>query len=162
MVALLRLLDAFEIGLQLLLVAPGGPIDALQLRIPGIAAPIGAGDLGELEALADSPRRGEMGPAAEIVPIAMIIDCDLVAGWQIADQLRLVMLTELLEMPDRFLAWPYRSLGGQVAGHDLAHLGFDFRKVFGGERLLARKVIVEAVLDRGTDRHLGAGEKLLH
>ena len=32
-VALLRLLDALEIGLELLLVAPGGAVDALQLRI---------------------------------------------------------------------------------------------------------------------------------
>src|SRR3546814_12499605 len=58
MVALLGLLEAMEIGLQLLLVAPAGAVDALVLRVPRIAAPIGAGQLHQLEGLAEPAGRG--------------------------------------------------------------------------------------------------------
>src|SRR6266446_6960290 len=78
-VALLGFLDAREIGGKLLLVAPGGAVNALELRFLGIAAPIGTGDLGQLELLADLRGGSKMRPAAEIVPIAMIIDGDLIA-----------------------------------------------------------------------------------
>ncbi len=72
------------------------------------------------------------------------------------------MLADLFEMPDRFVARPHHALGRQVPRHDLAHLGFDLRKVIRSERLLAREVVIEAILDGRADRYLGAGEKLLH
>ena len=56
MVALFRFLQPVQIGVQFLLVAPGGAVDALQLRVLGVAAPIGAGDLGQLERIADLRR----------------------------------------------------------------------------------------------------------
>ena len=45
---------------------------------------------------------------------------------------------------------------------DLAHLLFDLRQVFGRERFVAREIVIEAVLDRRADGHLGAGIELLH
>ena len=51
---------------------------------------------------------------------------------------------------------------GRVAGDDLAHLGFDRGQVFGRERLVAREVVIEAVLDHRADGDLGAGIELLH
>src|SRR5690242_16545406 len=49
MVTLLRFGQTFEISVQFLLVAPGGAVDALQLRVVGIAAPVRAGNLRQLE-----------------------------------------------------------------------------------------------------------------
>src|SRR5262245_12422957 len=76
-IALLRLLQSFQVGLEFLLIAPSGAVDALELWVPRIAAPIGPGDLGQPEALADFPGRCEMGPAAQVVPVAVIVDRDL-------------------------------------------------------------------------------------
>src|SRR5262249_39481941 len=45
---------------------------------------------------------------------------------------------------------------------DDAHLVLDAREVFGGERLGLGEVVVEAVLDGGTDGDLHAGEQPLH
>src|SRR5687768_16845357 len=89
-VALFGFLDALEIGLEFLLVAPGGAIDALQLRVFRVAAPICPGDLGQLEALADLAERDEMRPAAEIMPVTVEIDADRLAHRQVADDLRLI------------------------------------------------------------------------
>src|ERR1700748_1011446 len=52
MIALLRLFELEEILLQLFLIRPGGAVDALQLRVARIAAPIGARDLRQLEGMA--------------------------------------------------------------------------------------------------------------
>ena len=103
-----------------------------------------------------------MRPAAEVVPVAVIIDRDLFARRQVADQLGLVGLADLLEMPDRLVARPHLAPGRQVPRHDLAHLRFDLRQIVGRERRVAREVVIEAVLDRRADGDLGAGKQLLH
>ena len=49
MVALLRLLDLQQVRVQLLLVAPGGAVDAAEHGVAVVAPPIGAGHLLQLE-----------------------------------------------------------------------------------------------------------------
>ena len=46
MIALLGFLEPQQVGIQFLLIAPSSAINALQLCVPGVAAPIGAGNLG--------------------------------------------------------------------------------------------------------------------
>jgi hypothetical protein len=52
-VALGGLFEALLVGAQLVLGGPGGAVDALQLRVLLAAAPVGAGDAGEVPAVAD-------------------------------------------------------------------------------------------------------------
>src|SRR3546814_18525840 len=59
-VALLGLLQHGEVGLQPLLVLPAGAVDALELGIARVAAPVGTGDLGKLEGMAELACRGQM------------------------------------------------------------------------------------------------------
>ena len=162
MVALFGFLQPLEIGVQFLLVAPGGAIDALQLRVLGVAAPIGAGDLGQLERVADLGGGAEMRPAAQIVPVAMTIDRDIFIRGNAFDQFGLVVFADVLEMLHRLVARPDFAPGGPRLFDDLVHLGFDLGQVFGRERLGAGEVVIEAVLDRRADGDLGAGIKLLH
>src|SRR5215471_21584053 len=89
MIAPLGFFDAGEVRLEFLFVAPGGAVNALELCVLRIPAPIGAGDLGQLEGLTDLRGRGEVRSAAEIVPIAVIINSDFFARRQVADELRL-------------------------------------------------------------------------
>ena len=70
MVALLRLLEHREVGLQLGLVLERGAVDALELRILFVALVVGAGDVGELER-ADVARAHHVRPGAEIDEVAV-------------------------------------------------------------------------------------------
>ena len=51
MIALLRFFDALEIGVEVFAIGPGGAVDALQLFVARVAAPVGAGDAGQLKCL---------------------------------------------------------------------------------------------------------------
>ena len=56
MVALLGLLDTHEVGLQVLVGEEDRAVDALELRVVLVAAPVGARHFGELERLAELTR----------------------------------------------------------------------------------------------------------
>ena len=51
MVALLGLLQHVQMGIEFILLRPGRAVDALQLFVLLVAAPVGAGDLHQLEDL---------------------------------------------------------------------------------------------------------------
>ena len=162
MIAFFRFLEPREIGVELFLIAPGSAVDALQLCILGVAAPIGARDLGQLEGIADLAGGCEVRTAAEIVPIAMPIDRDIFAGRNGFDQFRLITLADPFEMRDGFIARPNFAARRQIGLHDLMHLGFDLREIFGRERGFAREVVIETIVDGRADGHLGARIERLH
>ena len=129
-----------------------------------IAAPVGAGQLHQLERLRQLARRRQVRPAAEVAPlVAVRIERDRLARRDdVVDDLRLVVLADRLEVRDRVVLRPDLAIDRQIAVDDLLHLRFDLREVVRRERLLAREVVVEPVLDHRPDRHLRAGEQLLH
>ena len=79
-VALLGLLDLLEIGVELFLLGEGGAVDARQHRVVAVAAPIGARHLHQLEGVADLAGRGHVRAAAEIEPVALLVDLDGLVG----------------------------------------------------------------------------------
>ena len=91
-VALLGFLELLEIGVEVLLGRPGRAVDAGQHRVVGIAAPIGAGHLHELEGGADLARRGHVRAAAEVEPIALRVDLEILPLGNGVDELDLVGL----------------------------------------------------------------------
>ena len=102
-VALAGHLECLEIRRQLLLGRPGGAVDAREHRVVLVAAPVGAGQRGELEgALADLGGRGHVRPAAEVGELALGVDADGrdgLAGFlrrrdEVLDQLDLERLVE--------------------------------------------------------------------
>ena len=103
-----------------------------------------------------------MRPAAEIDPGTLAIEGDGLALRQVLDQFHLVLLARSPEVGDGGVAIPDLALEGGVALDDLAHARLDPRQIVQAERLVAGEVVVEAVLDRGPDGDLGAGEQLLH
>ena len=127
-----------------------------------IAAPIGAGELGELERLADVPGRGHVRAAAQIEPLALLVDLQVLARRDGIDQLDLEQLALLPEEVLGLLAAPELLREGRVARDDLVHLGFDLRQIVGMKRLRLGEVVEEAVLDHRADGHLGAGPQRLH
>ena len=161
-VALLGLLQPLQIGGEIGVAGPGRAVDALQLGVVLIAPPIGAGQLGQLERLADMPRRGQVRPAAQVLPGALAIERDRLVAGDVADDLRLVRLADRLEVGDGLVAVPHLARDRLVAVDDLAHARLDRRQVVQRERLVSGEVVIEAVLDIGADRHLCVGEQFLH
>lgn len=143
MIAALRFLDPKEVLVEFFLICPGGAVDALQLRVASVAAPIGAGHIHQLERLAEMPSRGQMGPHTQVDKPALAIQADLLAGWDLADVFGLVALTDGGEKRNGGVAAP--DLAGDlfVAAHDFTHPRLDLFEVFGRKRLGAGKIIVE-------------------
>src|SRR3546814_356869 len=93
-IALLGLLQHGEVGLQPLLVLPAGAVDALELGIARVAAPVGTGDLGQLEGMAELARRGQMRADAEVETVALAVDGELLAGRQSPYMPGLILLAD--------------------------------------------------------------------
>ena len=151
-----------QIGVELFLLGEGGAVDAREHFAVGIAAPIGARDLHQLERIADLAGRGHVRAAAEIEPFALLVDLDRLVARNGVDQFDLELLALVAEHLFGFLARPYFLGEGCIARDDLAHLLFDGRQVFRRERLVAEEIVIEAVLDHRPDGHLRAGPERLH
>src|SRR5712692_9062319 len=160
MVALLRLLEPPEMLVELLLREPRGAVDALEHRVPLVAAPVGARGREQLEVL-HVARGRHVRAAAEVDELALPVERHPGRVEPLED-LDLVGLAALAEEADRLLARELLALERIVRLRDLAHDGLDLLEVLGRERLRLREIVVEAVFDRGTDRHLHAGEQALH
>src|SRR4029077_13319940 len=115
----------------------------------------------QLETFADLARRGHMRPAAEIEPVALRVELDLVAFGNRVDQLELEGFAPVFEESLRRAAIDHLASKGAVAGDDLGHLRLDLGEVVRRERLVAREVVIEAVVDDRADCDLRAGIELL-
>ena len=125
------LLEPLEVLGELLLRRERGAVDAGEHLALGVAAPVGAGDRGELERLgATGP--GRMRAAAEVEELAVAVEADgldaLIAD-QVLDQLDLVRLVLLQVELDRVAGGHLRALERLVGLDVLAHLGLDALEV---------------------------------
>src|SRR5690606_6286935 len=133
---LLRLLQAVEVVLELLPIAPGGAVDPLELGPTGVAAPVGARHVHQLDHRR-LPGGGKVGAAAEIDPARVPIEADLLLalGLEILDDLDLELLTHLPEELDRLVRGDLGALEGSVLGDDPIDLRLDLLQVLRGEAL---------------------------
>src|SRR5437763_11397175 len=157
MVAGARLLEALQVGVEVVLREEGGAIDAGEHRLARIATPVGARGGHELERL-DALRARAVGAAAEVGERAVAIEryCGLA---QVFYELDLVALALVLEELDGLLGGNVGALERLVGLDVLAHLLLDALEV--GVRDLHSlgevEVVIEAVLDRRADGRWGGG-----
>src|SRR5207248_6289663 len=104
-----------QIGVELLLARESRSIDAREHFAIGIPAPISTGNLHELERRANLAGRLHMRAAAEIEPIALLVDSDLLIGRDGVDQLDLEQLSLVAKDAFRLLARPHLLGDGLVA-----------------------------------------------
>ena len=102
------------------------------------------------------------GPAAEVDPIPLAVELDVLVRRNGVDQLDLEGLALPLEEALGLVARDDRLPERLVARDDLAHALLDRREILGRERLGAVEVVVEAVLDHRADRHLRVRPQRLH
>ena len=146
-------------SVQLLRRQPRGAVDALEHRVPLVAAPVRTRRRQELEGR-DVAGRGHVGAAAEILKLALPVERDEV-GVDPLEDLHLEGLAALAEEADRLGSRQLASHEGEVGPDELVHQGFDLREVLGGEGIGLGEVVVKAVLDGGPDRELHVGEQPL-
>src|SRR5699024_8028086 len=82
-VPLLGLGEALEVGLQLPLRRPRGPVDPLQLRILLATAPVGGGAAHHLVGIADDRGARHVRAAAQVAPGAAAVAADVVVDRQL-------------------------------------------------------------------------------
>ena len=177
-VAPLRLLDPVQVGLEALLRRPGGAVDALQLLVLLVTAPVGGGAAHQPERR-DALGGGQVRAAAEVLPgqrpvaLEVVVDrqaalADLDArtlggvtcGGLEADELELVRLVG--QLVACVVVGDLAAVELLALLDDLAHPRLDGLQVVRGERLRHVEVVVEAVGDRRPDAELRLREQLLH
>ena len=103
-----------------------------------------------------------MRTAAQIEPVALFVDIDLLIFRNGVDQFDFETLTHVGEDALGVGARPHFFGEWLVARDDLAHLFLDRREVLRCEWLVAKKVVVEAVVDHRADGDLRARPQRLH
>ena len=160
-VALLGFLQLREVGLEVLVVEPGGAVDAAEHLVVVVTAPVGAGHLHQLERAQPVGAR-HVRAAAQVGELALRVQRQVFAGRDRFDDLGLVVLADALEEGHGLVARLHAARHRQRFLDDLLHLGLDGRQVFGRERTLVGEVVEEAAVDHRADGDLGAGEQALH
>ena len=103
-----------------------------------------------------------MRTAAQIEPVALLVDLDLLVFRDGVDQFDLEQLALVAKNLLGLLARPHFLGERFVARDDLAHLLLDGGEILRRERLVAEEVVIEAVLDHRPDGDLRAGPQRLH
>ena len=179
MIALLCLLEQFEVAVQCLLGLPGGSVDPLQARVGLVTAPVRRRASGELERRNVFGGRG-VRAAAQIAPntfagarIEVVVGGQLVVGTGGADlhHVRIPgFVIDQFELVGLIGQLGAGGVGGLIhpPGEQLTvlddglHPLLELLEVLRRERLRHVEVVVEAVGDRRADAQLGRRKKLLH
>jgi hypothetical protein len=144
-VAALGFFQLGKVGVEFLLVEERRGVESLQLLPRGVALPIGPGHGEQLEGLADVAGAGDVPAATEVdefaLPVKRQARLTREAGLDVLD---LELLAEFLAEFERFGPRHFDPLELLVRGDDLLHLCFDLRKIFLGDRLRQREVVIEA------------------
>ncbi len=103
-----------------------------------------------------------MRSAAQVLPIALAVEADRFTGRNRADDFRLVVLADFLEVLDREIARQHAAVHGKILRRDFGHARLDGREIVGRKWPLIGKIVVKAVFDDRTDRDLGFRKQLLN
>src|SRR5690606_22691460 len=160
-IPLFGLFELMEILLELLLVRPRRAVNALQHRVPSVTAPVCARHAKQAERLSEATGRRKMWSPAKVDKLALPIQRDRFVRRDVLDDLRLVFLSLVAKESNRFIAVTDFTHDRLIAVHDAFQPLFDDREVLGREWLVSCEVVIEPVLDRGTDGHLCLGPQLL-
>ena len=152
-VALCRLLQHVKVGIKFFLLLKRRAIDALQHLILLTAAPVCTCDTLQLKCL-DLAGRDDMGACAEVGELALRIERGHLVLRQILNQLHLIVLTLLTEECNRLCTGNLAADKRQILLDDLLHFLFDITKIGIRQLVLHVEIVVEAVLDRRSDREL--------
>lgn len=128
--------------------------------VVGVAAPVGAGHLHQLEDL-ELARGRHVRATAQVDEIAFAVQADFLIFRNRGDDLRLVLLAHGLEQLDGVVAPPDFARDLFVLFGQFGHPFLDGDEVFRRKGTLVGEVVVEPVFDDRADRDLGLRVQLL-
>ena len=149
-VAPLRLFQTIEIGLKFLFFHKTCAVNALEHFAAGVAAPVRAGAVHQLDGVAlYAPGVVKVRAGAEVGELSLLIEADGLALRQVLDELHLIGLVPVRHELDGLFARQLEALDGQLLLADAAHLLFQLLQHLGGEGHVAVYIVVKAVLNSG-------------
>ena len=161
-VALDGLLALFEVGVQFFLLRESDAVDTLEHLAVRVAAPVGGVAGGQFDGIALDAAGGiQVRAGAEVGKFSLLVEADNGILGQVVDQLDLERLALFLHELDGFRARQLKALELELLLADLAHLGLDLGKILlrKGER--REHIVIETVVDAGTDGELHLGPEAL-
>ena len=151
-----------QILVKLFLLRERDGVDPLQHLALGVAAPVSAAALRQLDGVAlDAAGGVEVRASAEVGKLALRVERDVRVLGQIVDQLDLIRLVLFLHIFDGLFPRQLEALQLQLFLADLAHLGLNGVKIFLREVERRVKVVIEAVVDGRADGELDFGPQTL-
>jgi len=146
------LLETLEVRVEVLLAEERGAVDPGELRVVLVAAPVRAGEAGQLQRL-DRAGVLQVWPAAEVGEVALRVEGDRPFGG--VDELDLVGLALPGEEALRLLGVDILALPAAALLQLAADLFLDLLQRVLADGLGKLEVVVEAVVDRRADGDLG-------
>ena len=159
-VPLFGLFEHVQVGVEVFLLRPGRAVDALQLFVLGVAAPVGAGHFHQLESFELASGR-HVRATAKVDEIAFAVERHILISGNGGDQFSLVLLANAEEKLYGIVAVPHFTRHRDITLGEFAHALFDGGQVFRRKRTREREIVVEAVVDRRANGHLCFGEEFL-
>ncbi len=151
-----------EILVQLRLGGEGHAVDPLEHLAVGVAAPIRAAGLGQLEAVVLHAAGGvQVGTGAQVGELALGVEGDDRILGQIVDELDLIGLFPRFHIGNGLSAGLFAALKMQALLADLLHLGLDLLQMLVGEGEGGVEIVVPAQIDGGADGELDLGPQAL-
>ncbi len=160
-IALFCLFQHVQIRILILFSSPGRAVDPLQHLVLGVATPIGAGQLHQLEHLELTSGR-HVRTTAQVGEFTFGIERHILIGRNRLDDFRFIRFADRLEIRHGLVARQYLACDRLIFLCQFHHLLFNRLQSFRCKWLLVRKVVVKPVFDDRPDRHLRIGEQLLH
>ena len=155
-VALLGFLEHGQVFVEHALLGEGDAVDAGELLVVLVTAPVGTGDVEQLDRLDD---RGiaQVRTATQVGEGTVLVERDG-AVLKVADQFALVLVAFFRIFLERVRFRDVRADEVLAAAGQLKHLVFDFLQVGFHELPVAQiHIVIETVLDRRADTELDAG-----
>ena len=159
-VALLRLLQHFQIFLKLACLGEGDAVQTVQAVALGVAAPIGGGHLQKLHGLQRAGAH-QVRAGAQVGEIALRIHAELPALFGIfLQQLQLIILPGEQRAP--LLCCDEAFFHRKIRLDNLLHLGLNGIEIARGKRTVCLDVVIPSVFQRRADAEPRLREQMLH
>ena len=156
-VALLRLLEAVEVGPEVLTGEERGAVDPLEHLAAFVAAPVCAGRA-EQPVVLQSPGAGNVGPPAKVQEGAVPVDGDDFVRGELLEALELEGVVG--EEVSGLVPGHDPALEGMIGAGDFVHALLDGLQLLGREGLRDLEIVVEAVVDGRSEADSGTRHQL--
>ncbi len=161
-IAFFSFFNTGNVGLQVFLIVPGRTIDALQLSVLGITAPVSTGHALQFEhAHHAGVRHVRATTHVDVFFVMVQTNRSLALLNQIVDQLNLVVFVTVNKHAAGFIDRRHLFDDVIIFFDQLLHTFFDGLQIFRRERTLVLNIIIKAVLNHRADGHFGGWIQLL-